>query len=238
MIFRKAILIIHGFAGGTYDEEELANYLELNKYYDVYQFTLPGHNRNLSKVKYQEWISASEKEVEWLIGKGYNNIYLIGHSMGGVIATYIASKYKEIKKLVLAAPAFQYLSVVKENLNITKSLQITPKVIKTYGGDEIVARFLKLNPGSIREFMSLVKHYYDYPRDVYCPVLIIQGKNDNLVPLSSSEYVYNTVKSKTKKLIYVKDLTHDVFRGKNELEIYNIVEDFFKHNIKGGIDNI
>ena len=158
--------------------------------------------------------------------------------MGGVIATYIASKYKEIKKLVLAAPAFQYLSVVKENLNITKSLQITPKVIKTYGGDEIVARFLKLNPGAIREFMSLVKHYYDYPKDVSCPVLIIQGKNDNLVPLTSSEYVYNTVKSKTKKLIYVNELTHDVFRGNNRLEIYNIVEDFFKHNIKGGIDNI
>ena len=158
--------------------------------------------------------------------------------MGGVIAAYIASKYKEIKKLVLAAPAFQYLSVVKENLNITKSLKITPKVVKTYGGDEIVARFLKLNPSTIMEFMNLVKKYYDYPKDVYCPTLIIQGKNDNLVPLSSSEYVYNTVKSKVKKLVYVKDLTHDVFRGKNKLEIYNIVEEFFKHGKEGGIDNI
>ena len=35
MIFRKAILIIHGFAGGTYDEENLANYLELNKYESI-----------------------------------------------------------------------------------------------------------------------------------------------------------------------------------------------------------
>lgn len=238
MIFRKAILIIHGFAGGTYDEEELANNLELNKYYDVFQFTLPGHNKNLSKAKYQDWISASEKEVEWLIEKGYNNIYLIGHSMGGVIATYIASKYKEIKKLVLAAPAFQYLSVVKENLNITKSLQITPKVVKTYGGDEIVARFFKLKPSTIMEFMNLVKKYYDYPKDVNCPVLIIQGKNDNLVPITSSKYVYDTVKSKTKKLIYVEGLTHDIFRGTNKLEIFDIVENFLKHNIKGGIDNI
>ena len=39
MIFKKAILIIHGFAGGTYDEEQLANYLELNKDFDVFQFT-------------------------------------------------------------------------------------------------------------------------------------------------------------------------------------------------------
>ena len=29
MLLKKAVLIIHGFAGGTYDEEYLANYLEL-----------------------------------------------------------------------------------------------------------------------------------------------------------------------------------------------------------------
>ena len=34
MMFRSAVLIIHGFAGGTYDQEDLANYLELNKKFD------------------------------------------------------------------------------------------------------------------------------------------------------------------------------------------------------------
>ena len=46
MLLKKAVLIIHGFAGGTYDEEYLANYLEL-KGFDVYTFTLPGHDRML-----------------------------------------------------------------------------------------------------------------------------------------------------------------------------------------------
>lgn len=232
MLFRKAILIIHGFAGGTYDEEELANYLELNKNFDVFSFTLPGHNKNLSRVKYPEWIEASENQLKWLISKGYKSIYLIGHSMGGVIATYLSTKYKEVKKLVLAAPAFQYLSVVKEKLNITKSIQSTPKVIKTYGGDEIVARFLKLNPSAIMEFMHLIKKYYDYPKDVTCNILIIQGKNDNLVPLSSAKYVYDSVKSKEKKLIFIDDATHDIFRSKKKLEIYNIVEIFLKSDIR------
>ncbi len=231
MLFRKAILIVHGFAGGTYDEEALANYLELNKFYDVYQFTLPGHEKNLSKVKYSEWISASEKQIEWLISKGYNKIYLLGHSMGGVIATYLASKYSEVKKLVLAAPAFQYLDVIKDNLNVTKSLKMTPKVIKTYGGDEIFARLLKLNPSAIREFMSLIKEYYNYPKEIKCPILLIQGKNDNLVPLTSVKYVYDSVKSKEKKLVYVNSLTHDIFRSNRDEEIYKLVEDFYK---KGG----
>ena len=77
MLFRKAILIIHGYAGGTYDEEDLANYLELNKFYDVFQFTLPGHSKNLSKVKYQDWINKSEEMMNFLIDNGYKSIYLI-----------------------------------------------------------------------------------------------------------------------------------------------------------------
>lgn len=234
MLFRKAVLIVHGFAGGTYDEEELANYLELNRSFDVYQFTLPGHEKNLSKVKYQEWITASEKQIEWLIENGYKNIYLIGHSMGGVIASYLAVKYKEVKKLVLAAPAFQYLKVVKDQLNVTKSLKETPKIIKTYGGDEIISRLFKLNVSTVKEFMDLTKAYYDYPKNIKCPILIIQGRCDNLVPISSSKYVYDKVKSKTKKIVYVSSLTHDVFRGERKLEIYNIVQEFLKYNIVGG----
>ena len=43
-LFRKAILVIHGFAGGVYDEEYLTHRLELISNYDVYTFTLPGHD--------------------------------------------------------------------------------------------------------------------------------------------------------------------------------------------------
>ncbi|MBR6690811.1 MAG: alpha/beta fold hydrolase [Bacilli bacterium] len=227
-MFKKAVLIIHGFAGGTYEEEQLANYLELNREFDVFQYTLPGHEKNLSKIERQEWISASEDKIEWLIRNGYNRIYLIGHSMGGVIATYLASKYKEIKKLVLAAPAFHYLNVIKDDLNVGKSLKIAPKIIKDYGSDEIIARMLKFNVSVIKEFMKLVKDYYDYPKYVTCKVLILQGKNDILVPITSSQYVYSNLKSKSKKLILLNDVTHDIFRDDNKEEIFRIVEKFLK----------
>lgn len=238
MIFRKAILILHGFAGGTYDQEDLANYLELNKSFDVYQFTLPGHDKNLSKVKYSEWIEQSEKKVEWLIKNGYSNIYVIGHSMGGVIATYLAGKYKEIKKLVLAAPAFHYLNVINDDLNFKESLKAAPKVIEQYGRDEIVARFLKLNVSALGEFMSLIKEYYHAPKNVKCPVLILQGDEDHLVPQSSSEYVYSEVESNDKKLIYIKGANHDIFKCGKQEKILEIVEKFLKNKLIGGIDTI
>jgi len=238
MIFKKAILIIHGFAGGTYDIEDLANYLEADNSFDVYTFTLPGHDKNLSKVKHTEWISESENKINWLIKKGYRNIYIIGHSMGGVIASYLASKYKQVKKLVLAAPAFHYLNVIDNNINIKESLSAIPKVLKQYEKDEIIGRFLKFNITAISEFMLLVKKYYDTPKNIICPTLILQGKADHLVPATSSEYVYNELDKNNKKLIYIEGVNHDVCKNNRQEEIFEIIKEFLKHNTIGGIETI
>ena len=204
----------------------------------MFQFTLPGHDKNLSKVKYEDWINASEEKVEMLINNGYKNIYLIGHSMGGVIATYLATKYRQVKKLVLAAPAFHYLNIVNDKLNIKESLKVTPKILGQYKGSEIFARFLKLNIGAVKELMALVKKYYYTPSSVICPVLILHGTEDHIVPISSTKYVYEELTKNTKKLIYINGVTHDMFKNDRKEELFYIVEDFLKHNTLGGIDEI
>lgn len=237
MLFRtrKAVLIIHGFLGGTYDQEDLANYLELDNNLDVYRFTLPGHARNLSKVKYREWVDKSEEQLKRLIKNNYNDIYLLGHSMGGVIAVYLASKYPQVKKLVLAAPAYNYLGTVDDNTDIKKTIESSSNIIKTYGTDEIISRFLKLNSAMIFEFMSLVKKYYDYPCEITCPVLILQGNNDDIANPSSSRYVYDSVKSKKKTLIFLDGVTHDVFRSKKDAFVFKTVDKFFNFGYRPGV---
>lgn len=237
MRLRKAILMIHGFAGGTYDLEELANFLRLNTKYDIYQFTLPGHIGRIRHVKYQEWIDASENMVKKLIDNGYSRIYLIGHSMGAVIATYLAGSYIEVKKLVLAAPAFHYFKNEGDKVDIKESLKVIPKLLKEYGTSEIMDRFIKTGLGPVKEFMSLVKELYNSPKDITCPTLVIQGKKDDVAPLTSSKYVYNNLSSNLKRLEYFDEVNHDVFRKKRKEEIFKLVEDFLKNKKEGGIYN-
>ena len=58
--FRKAILLVHGFAGGNWDYGDLSNELQLYLDFDVYTFTLPGHDKSvISGVTYEEWIDAA-----------------------------------------------------------------------------------------------------------------------------------------------------------------------------------
>ena len=193
ILFRKAVLIIHGFAGGTYDQERLANYLERHAKLDVYSFTLPGHEmRTFKTALYQEWIKASEEMIDSLIKDGYRRIYLIGHSMGGVIATYLSSKYPQVKKLVLAAPAFNYLVVEGESSTMDKFKSGINMVINN-DRDEVFTRFLKLPITSFSEFTKLVDKYKASYKDVNVPTLILQGDKDTLVPIKSSKELYENL---------------------------------------------
>lgn len=233
ILFRKAILIIHGFAGGTYDEEYLANYLECSHKLDVYTYTLPGHSHIFNnKSTYEEWIKASENMVEMLLKNGYREINVIGHSMGGVIATYLATKYDQIKKLILVAPAFRYLSFQDDGIKLMDIIKLTPEILGQYGKDEVVSRLTKLPFATVKEFMKLVEEYQNTPEMVTVPTIIIQGTEDKVVLPKTAKYVYKKLKTDKKKIIYIKGSTHDVLRESKKEQTSYIIMKFIKHGIR------
>ena len=225
--YRKAVLIIHGFAGGTYDEEPLFFYLQPKLEFDVYNFTLSGHSTNLSTgVTYLDWIKDVDERINRLKEMGYNTIYVVGHSMGGVLATHAAIKHIEVKKVVLVAPAFKYLTMENEN-NFKKALKSGPDIIKTYHAKELIGRALKVSTQQIKEFIKLVELSQANPGMLNSKVLIIQGLDDGIVPPESSVNIYNEMHC-PKWLIEVAGVNHDVFRGIKVDEINEEICTFLK----------
>lgn len=223
---RKAVLIIHGFAGGVYDEEALSIYLELNNF-DTYTFTLPGHDRTLfNKVKKEDWINSCESHLQKLIDNGYKDISVIGHSMGGVLATYLAVHHKEVKRLVLAAPAFKYFTFDKDDFDTKTALLNSPKVFKEYGKEEVLSRLVQFPKSVLKEFMDLVSESQLLPSLIDVPTLIVQGSADIVVPLKSSEALYDEIKSKKKKIIVLDNVTHDIFRSSEVESLCIKIKDF------------
>ena len=219
MLFRKAILIIHGFGGGTYDEEFLANRLELIRNFDVFTFTLPGHDGVFkSGMKEDEWVKSTDEMMEFLIKNNYRSIYVIGHSMGGVLAARLASKYREVKKLVLLAAAFRYLEFKDDSVDIVKSLKKTPDLVKDYKED-FISRLVKMPPNAIKEFMSTVKDNESVLKSINVPTFIVQGTKDDLVPLSTMDFIYNEISSNDKSVLVLEGVTHDIFKSDKKLEV-------------------
>ena len=241
---RKAILLIHGFVGGIYDFGSLGNELEVYKNFDVYSFTLPGHEKNVVKdVKYQQWIKSAEEQINFLIEHKYKEIYVIGHSMGGVIAAHLASTYPQVKRLVLAAPAFRYFYFKDGKINIkgfNETIKSMPSLLKEEGREKVIERIAKTPITTMLEFTKLVDKYQNCLEKITCPTLIIHGLSDSVVPKEGTDLVHEKIKSKTNILINIKDVTHDCFIGKKKKEVINEIITFLrKHpkNINKEIDN-
>lgn len=241
---RKAILMIHGFVGGCYDFNNFQNELQTFKKFDVFTFTLPAHDKIIVKdVKYKEWLDEATKQIEFLINNGYKEIYLIGHSMGGVIASYLASIYPQVKKLVLAAPAFRYFYFKDGKVDIkgfNETIKNIPELFKEENTEQVISRILKTPIPTIIEFTKLVNHCQECVNNIHCETLIIHGTDDIIVPTESTEYVYNSIKSKTNILINIKNLNHDCFRSKRNKDVKENIKIFLtkKQKKKKEIINI
>ncbi len=231
MCFRKkAVLFIHGFVGGIYDFGNFNNELELKRKFDVYVFTLPGHEKTIvANVTHDEWIKEAEKQIEILIKNNYKNIYVIGHSMGGVIAAHLASKYKEVKKLVLAAPAFRYVNFKDDKVDIkgiSETMKSMPELFKQMKPSMFIERLAKTPIPTLIEFTKLVSSCHDDLDNITCPTLTIHGNKDTVVPQEGTDLVYNRVKSTTNILVNIDNVNHACFTGKRQEEVKSTITNF------------
>lgn len=227
---RRAILIIHGFVGSLYDNEYLMNYLELDNRYDVFAKTLPGHheNYNYQKVDYTDWIKFIEGAVEDLIKFGYRKIYLIGHSMGGVLVSHVASKYREVKKIVFLNAAFNYLNFKQNKIDILEN-----KDYKDYV--EVFDKIFHTSIPFFLEFVKLVKNEQETLKKVYCEALILQSDIDQVVPIENGIKIYENLGSRQKYLTYLLDERHLVFEGNQKsLEKKKEIAEYIRLFLRGG----
>ena len=151
--------------------------------------------------------------------------------MGGVIAAHLASKYPQVKKVVMAAPAFRYLDFKDGKVNlkgINDSVKDIPEVFKNMGTDFVLERFQKTPIPTLLEFTKLVSNYEHDLENITCPVLTIRGLKDKMVPEEAVKLVYDNVKSKTNILININEVTHDCFKKKRCDELKQIITDFLR----------
>ena len=119
-------------------------------------------------------------------------IYIIGHSMGGLLAGYLATKYKEIKKVVLLAPAYDYFS--KDQYR--KDFSNFGLLNKDAGYRHLLFKAFKAPLPTLLEFRKLVAKYKDTVTQIQQECLVLQGDADEVVPYTVMQYVKEDIASK------------------------------------------
>ncbi|MEO2075804.1 MAG: alpha/beta fold hydrolase [Bacillus sp. (in: firmicutes)] len=221
-------LCIHGFTGAPYEVEPLVAFLQQRTDWVFRVPTLPGHGEanSLKGIHFQEWINHAEAELKQLIDT-CDEVYVVGFSMGGMIASYLAASYPVDKLILLSAAAYY----------------INPKQLAT----DIKQTFLDAIKGNLKEnelfhrykrkitetplaatlqFRKLVTFIKPLLTEVKVPTLIAQGECDGIVPLKSAEYLYQTIGAKQKKLTYIKQSKHHICHCEEREALFNQVLDF------------
>jgi carboxylesterase len=226
-------LCIHGFTGGPYEVEPLAQYLRERTNWLIETPCLPGHGEQLQLkgVTYDQWLQAAEEELQKLLNK-CDIVYLVGFSMGGVIAGYLATKYS-VQKLVLLSAAVYYINPRQMFSDIRGMVR-----------DSFTGR-LKENPLFVRyktkiihtpltatlEFRKLVSEIRPMMKEISVPTLIVQGEKDGIVPLKSAHYLYETIRSPVKNLLFLPSSGHHICHGPDRQQLFVAVEKFLKENL-------
>ena len=102
-----ACLLIHGYMGTPFEVEPLAGPLD-DLGFVTRLLTLPGHNSSLEEFRasgFREWAARAEAEYDALADE-YDEIIVLGFSLGGALALRLAETRSPKAVVTLAAPVF------------------------------------------------------------------------------------------------------------------------------------
>ncbi len=228
----KAVLLVHGYTG--YPGEMVRPAEDLYSIgFDVFVPRLPGHGtngRDFLKTGKDEWLEVPINAVEDLLSR-YDEVCLVGHSMGSTICSILLSENRRIKRAVLACPAYSIPSLDEKtvrSLEIIKSFK--KKLNKDWVNDSAYNMHYEDAPN---DDITLGKEYWShiYPRQllslnaltkeasrsvlkIKTPTLIIEAGDDKVVDNFYTDLI--TKADNNIKRTVVENATHMIYYDKVE----------------------
>lgn len=149
--------------------------------------TLPGHGgtkQDLRTVTFSDWIQAVEQYASSL-QTTYGSFNVVGFSMGGLLAAYVANRFK-VNRLALLGAALIYISP-------TRFARYTVDSVKKRDWSHF--RRSKETPlHATLQFMKLASRLRNEYRRVTVPTLIVHGEQDPIVHPLSANLIYKQVR--------------------------------------------
>jgi esterase/lipase len=206
----KGCLLIHGFTGGTFEVAPLAQLLENKSDWKISIPTLPGHEEDghFEGIDFLHWVEAAEKELTYLL-EICDEVYLIGFSMGGMIASHLSTRYP-VNKLVLLSAAYHYVS---PHIFMKELIELIIAYMKNDHHNLLMYhRFqkkLKSVPlTTVRQFQKLVHSFRPDIKNISIPTFIAHGLKDSIVPPKSSKQIFQQIGSNEKEIMWIDNSNH------------------------------
>lgn len=211
----KACLLLHGWAGSTFDIENQAKFLATAGVHVVTPL-LPGHGTTVKDFRttfFSDWYTAAESSLNELL-KNYSTVYIAGFSFGGVLALLLASQYTVTGVAAFSTPFASYFQMFMTRRNPFVFLapvlqyikpQLSRKTNKYSGAIAPVNGYDTVF--CLPQYVSMMKGVALLRKEINritCPLLLMHDLNDSLIPSWCSLDIARKSRAKTLKLHFTK----------------------------------
>ena len=212
---KQNVLVLHGWKLTSDKYHDLRN--ELNsKGYKVLIPDMPGNGIESEPEKPYKLDDYVNFVSKYLSQKNIKECIVICHSFGGRVGIKLAAQNPELVKglILTGVPGFRSVSWLKRIsfMILAKLGRIismghnTQKILYTLSGTHDYRK----TTGVMREtFKNIVSENLTEPmRKLNCPVLLIWGENDKIVPLKIAKQMQKTIDNS--RLIVIPDTRHNL----------------------------
>lgn len=171
-------------------------------------------------------------------------VFLIGHSMGGLIALRFAARKGDLLAgVVVSAPLIAVaISVPVHKMMIARvgarfsprlrldneinpaHLSRDPEVGRAYAADPLVNR--KVSTRWFTEATQAMQEAADWAPQIKIPLLVMHGTEDRLASVDATKRLFEAAGSSDKEMVIYPGLYHELFNEPEKQEVFERVTDW------------
>ncbi len=201
--------------------------------------------------KFSDYISDLKSFVDIVKKReGEKRYFLLGNSMGGLIALRYIEEYPEgIDGLIIASPllkveeeASKYKVFLRETFSkylpkFIMTNEVDPyflshdrEVVKKYINDRLVHN--KVSARWLTEIIFAVKEAHEKANNIKLPILLMHAGSDKVVSVDGSREFFGKLGSEDKNLIIYKGAYHEIMNDIERNSVFSDMEKWLKPRIK------
>lgn len=234
---RVGALVLHGFMGSPLSSRPLAEYLNDRGLF-VHCPLLPGHGAYPSALRgasRRAWLAEAEEGFR-LAREQCDDLFLIAHSMGNVLAAHVALKFGGVRGIAMLAPVIdvpdpllRYVKYARffmpwyyphkskresmQQLVRERVLDFDPTI--DYDSPEFQARLPQVSRvpiSGIHEMVSTIEMGRKLWPRLDVPVRLYVGEDDSAAPPDNARQIYALLPGDDKQLTVYPDVGHELMR--------------------------
>ncbi len=248
---KAVVLLVHGLGEHCNRYSALGEFLQ-NHNYALYAIDLPGHGQSSGSAGHIDSFNSYQQAVldyYQEIRSQYPNlpIFLLGHSMGGLISTHILLDNQQLfKGALLSGAALQspqqppnwqmkiiaLLAAIAPKLKLIQldasKISRLPEVVEKYNNDPLVGKE-KLSASFLINMFKTMTLCKQRAGEITLPIKIMHGGEDVMTSAEGSQFLYDNISSTDKTLNIYSGLYHEIFNEPEAMDIYKEMLEWLEH---------